>query len=228
MTSNSLIKRALYQAAIIEANRIDALHTIDKNITEHFKSKEEKIINECKKIERSVMYSIKCRRIVLIAAILTTLLLSIVACATIEPIRNYIMEITGISTTFKSNPGEEQDDGSNENSQDTYEAGLNYVPTGFVIDDSWQINDSNWFECMYRKEETRITYSKMTIASTSSSFDSEGTPTKILNIDGKEVFLFTKWKTDQAVWHDEVYRYVIAYPEELDFSEVEKMIKSAR
>jgi hypothetical protein len=221
------LKRALYKAEMAEVEKLDSLPTVNAEHTQGFLDWVKALLTTAKR-EEYFRTKFKKRRLILVAAIITALLLAAVACATIEPIRNYIMEITGISTTFKSNPDAEQDDGSNENSQDTYEAGLNYVPTGFVIDDSWQINDSNWFECMYRKEETRITYSKMTIASTSSSFDSEGTPTKILNIDGKEVFLFTKWKTDQAVWHDEVYRYVIAYPEELDFSEVEKMIKSAR
>ena len=65
---------------------------------------------------------------------------------------------------------------------------------------------------------------KQSVLSGITHIDSEGAPAKELNIDGKTIYLFTKWKNDRVIWTDGDYKFTISYPEELDFSEVEKMI----
>lgn len=219
------LKRALYKAEMAEVEKLDSLPTVNAEHTQGFLDWLKALFTTAKR-EEYFRTKFKKRRLILVAAIITALLLAAVACATIPPIRNYIIEITGIGTTFKPDP--DMDDVANNDKNGEEVKGLNYVPTGFVKDEESTINYKAFYEEFYYENEKMINYGRYSISSSASGFDSEGTPTKILNIDGKEVFLFTKWKTDQAVWHDEVYRYVIAYPEELDFSEVEKMIKSAR
>ena len=229
-----IIKNALYDAMKIEIKAIEALPEVKVEYTDSYTATLKKIKKDYARQHLEQKRLKKQRRVILVAAILTALALAATACAVIEPIRNFIIEITTEGTTFKPDPdidyetngGSNKDNNTNNNSDE--ELGITYIPEGFLLDEGSILNISAVYDVFYYKGDKYINYSRSLISSSASGFDSEGTPTQILNIDGKEVYLFTKWKTDQAVWHDEVYRYVIAYPEELDFSEVEKMIKSAK
>ena len=224
-----LIKNALYDAMRIEVKAIEALPEVKVEYTDSYTATLKKIKEDYARQHLEQKRLKKQRRAILIAAILTALALAATACAVIEPIRNFIIEITTEGTTFKPNPDIDYDSDNDTNKNNTNEkTGLNYVPEGFLFSEDGFSEREGHYKSEYLYGESRIAYRKDLISESSSSFDSEGTPTKILNIDGKEVYLFTKWKTDQAVWHDDLYRYILRYPEELDFSEVEKMVKSAK
>ncbi len=220
---DSILKRALFDAAMIDIKRIESLPLPGFAHTEEHKARIADIFEECLDYEERSIRRAKRKRALLIAAIIAALAFTITACTVIEPIRSFIVTVTKEATSFDKGPGSAKEPPSNIPFN-----GLDYIPEGFVKNEDESLSTQATTEIVYYNNEKRLSISRAIIAFSSESADSEGSPAEVLKIDGYDVYLFTKWKNDLAVWHDEYYRYSLIFPEELGKEELIKMIKSVQ
>ena len=211
---NDEIKKVLYEAEIWDINRIDSLTFAKCEHSDKYKKRLEEIFNSFDDIEEKNKRRSK-RKTFLIAAIIALLALSFSACAVIEPVREYIVEIFDRFTLFTSNSNE------SEFIEERYK--LSYVPAGYVEKEIF--DEDVIYKVLFEKGESFISFTQV-VPSGRSTYDSEGSLPQEMEIGGNTVYLFTKQKNDYVVWTQWDYRFSISYPEDLDFSEVEKMILS--
>ena len=212
---NEILKEVLWAAELEEIRRIDSLPRVKYDPSEKYTEFLEKLFKESKKDDeqRTVL---KKRKIILIAAIVALLALTITACSVITPVREFIIEVFEKYTLFTSTPSDESD-------FIEVRYGISFIPEGYEMSEC--IDESSIKITTYQNNEKTIQFNQ-SILSGIIHIDSEGVETIELDIGEKHIYLFTKWKDDQVVWSDEKYLFTISYPEELDFSEVEKMIRS--
>ncbi len=216
-----IIKKALFDAAAIEIRQIELSPKIEFPDRSVHEKRTAEIIKCGLRSERKAISELKRKRIILVAAIILSLIFTVTACAVIEPIRNFIVSVAKEATSFSPS-----DDSSPPEVE--YFGKLHYLPGGFVLNESESIYGKNLCQEVYYNKEQRIEYKQLAIHSSDSSFDSEGSPFEIINIGGKEIYLFTKWKNDVAVWHDDIYRYSISYPEEIGTSELQLIVEGIK
>ena len=215
-SDKALLKKALYDSEAIRIKRLEMLPRVTGEHSEKYKKRLEEIFNSFDDIEKKNKRRSK-RKTFLIAAIIALLALSFSACAVIEPVRDFVIEIyekcTNIFLTSE-NIGE---------LNQKFE--LSYIPERYELNESSIFDDAGMYEKRYDYGEKSISL-MMVNGSSISSYDSEGIPMKDVYINGIQIYLFTKWSNDIAVWTDGEYLFTLSYPEDLDFSEVEKMILS--
>ena len=216
-SKDKLLSEILWVAELEEIRRIDSLPDINFEHSEKYKSFLNKLFETTRKEEDNRKRAKK-RKTFFIAALVALLLLTITACSVITPVREFIVEMFEKYTQIVSNKGLTQ-------IEQKYE--LTYVPAGYLIDDKSTIDTVGMYEKQYKNGDKCLFFT-MLVGSSITMIDSENKPTVELDLDGKTVYVFTKWETNIALWLDENYKYCISYPDELDFSEVEKMIRSVK
>ena len=206
-----LIKRALYDAELIRLRRYDSLPRVEKEHTEEYKKKISLLLEGEEKglyTDRTVV-----KKRWLLATVVTIIIaLTVTACAVIEPIRTVIAEFFENCIKFSTSSGD------GDVSMEEY--GLYYLPEGF--EKTNEEKDVNLIRIEYKNNGEQIVFIQTRISGVM-TFDEEHYVTEVA---GKEVFVFTKAESDVVFWTDENYKYTVYYPEELDFSEVRKMIES--
>jgi len=207
-----LLKKALYDAEIIRLKKYDSLPKVEREHTAKYNEKITELLEGLNEKSESGQIALK-RKWIVAVAIMIIVTLAVTACAVIEPIRTFIIDFFEGYVTFSGKENKEL-----LNIEEEYE--IFYLPKGYE-----KTNQEDYdvlLRIEYKNADKQIVFLQ-TLISSSKTLDEEHYTTEI---DGKTIFIFTKGKTDFAVWHDENYRYDISYPEELDFSEVEKMIRS--
>lgn len=205
-----LIKRALWSAELKEISFLDSFPESKVPHSAEYNEKISSLINEEKKI-----FKPKRKLLVAIIAAILVCALSVTAIAFSEPIRKLIIEIYEKFTLFSSV------DGENSVIEEEYEP--SYFPIGYTR----KIKNTApaFSNLIYSKGDDEIVFTQA-VMSVKTTFDSEDSPHQTIEFFDKTLYLFLKGKTDTAVWTDTKYRYTLTYPEELDFSEVEKIINS--
>ena len=205
-----LIKRALWSAELKEISFLDSFSESKVPHSAEYNEKISSLINEEKKI-----FKPKRKLLVAIIAAILVCALSVTAIAFSEPIRKLIIEICDTFTRFTSNDG--QDDVIKEDYQPFY------LPLGYEKE---TYNKAGGVAVItYKNGDKEIEFSQV-VMSVESNYDTENFPMETIKIGDIDAFFFGKWSNDMIVWTDTKYRYTLTYPEELDFSEVEKIINS--
>ena len=212
---NKILRAMLLAAEIEEIKRIDALPAVEYQPSKEYSDFLEKLFSESKKDdERRTL--LKKRKIFLVAALIALLALTITACSVITPIREFIVEVFEKYTLFTSHT-----DGESEFIDEKYD--ICHLPNGYKLSSCFEEN--TFLKRVYKNGEKTISF-KQNVYGGSYKIDSEGEPIKEIAINEIKVFFFTKRENEYAVWSVEKYLFTLSYPEELDFSEVEKMIRS--
>ena len=211
-SDKALLKKALYDSEIIRIKRLEMLPRVTGEHSEKYKKRLEEIFNSFDDIEEKNKRRSK-RKTFLIAAIIALLALSFSACAVIEPVRNFFIEFYENYIKFV---------GDSEDAIDLIEEkySLSYIPLEYELKN--KTLDQTSYSLTYKNGEKTIIYNQVTL-STVVTYDEEH---HVVSIGDLEVYVFTKMKNDIVSWSNGEYLFDISYPEDLDFSEVEKMILS--
>ena len=209
------IREVLYAAELAEIEMIERLPEVEFEHSEKYKNFLSEAFELARKEENRKSKMIK-RKTFLIAALIALLALTVTACSVIKPVREFIIEVFEKYTLFTSD-----NNGESEFIEQKYN--LHFIPFGYEISDCF--DEDSFRKIVYEKDGNIISF-EQGVLSGLHKYDSENTTVVEADIDGKHIYLFTKWKNDLAVWSDSNYHFAISYPEELDFSEVCKMIES--
>lgn len=214
MTANQtkILKNALFDFALSEANYFEALDVKEPSYSDTFKSKIKELSQQKSKsspISKRVTF-------ILIAAVIAVMLVASASAVALK-LGDFIVDVYEkyIEVHFRN-------DSNNTTIQEIYAP--TYLPIGYS-----KQNDEN-FDKRHNTSFSNGTYEIVLLQKARNTatltFDNENFEYKNFTLDGKTVYYYTKYNTSVYMWSFDEYIFTINAPADIPLEEIKMMISS--